>query len=106
MADYQMLGELLGLPNVSVLGYQIIGNERIEVQIRSSLEAALCPECQQLSTQIHDTAEAQTLWDLPIWDRQCWLRYAFGGRGALLVRTAAGRFSHGGMLRGRFWSVI
>jgi transposase len=76
MADCQILGELLGLPNVSVLGYQIIGNERIEVQIRSSLEAALCPDCQQISTQIHDTAEAQTLRDLPIWDRQCWLRYA------------------------------
>ena len=39
MADYQMLGELLGLPHVSVLGYQITGNERIEVQIRCSLAA-------------------------------------------------------------------
>jgi transposase len=76
MADYQMLGELLGLPNVSVLGYQMLGSERIEVQIRSSLEAAWCPECQQVSTQLHDTAEPQTLRDLPIWDRQCWLRYA------------------------------
>lgn len=76
MADYQMLGELLGLPNVNVLNYQIIGGERIEVQIRSSLEAGLCPDCQQVSTQIHDTAETQTLRDLPIWDRQCWLRYA------------------------------
>ncbi len=76
MVDYQMLGELLGLPNVSVLGYQISGNERIEVQIRSSLAAALCPDCQQLSTQVHDTAEAQTVRDLPMWDRHCWLRYA------------------------------
>jgi transposase len=72
MADYQMLG----LPNVSVLKYQIIGSERIEVQIRSSLEAALCPDCQRISTQIHDTAETQTLRDSPMWDRQCWLRYA------------------------------
>jgi transposase len=76
MAAYQMLGELLGLPNIHVLGYQISGNERIEVQIRSSLEAALCPECHQISTQLHDTAESQTLRDLPIWDRQCWLRNA------------------------------
>ena len=76
MADCQMLCELLGLPNIHVLGYQIVGNERIEVQIRSSLEAALCPDCQQISTQIYDTAEAQTLRDLPMWDRQCWLRYA------------------------------
>jgi transposase len=76
MADYQMLSELLGLPHVTVLGYQLNGSEGIEVQIRSNLAAALCPDCGQLSTQLHDTAEAQTLRDLPLWDRQCWLRYA------------------------------
>jgi hypothetical protein len=69
-------GKLLGLPHIGVLGYQIPGNGRTEVQIRSSLEAALCPDWQQISTQIHDTAAAQTLRDLPIWDRQRWLRFA------------------------------
>lgn len=76
MADYQILSELLGLPHVTVLGYQLKGPARIEVQIRSNLAAALCPDCEQISTQLHDTAEAQTLRDLPLWDRQCWLRYA------------------------------
>jgi transposase len=76
MADCQLLGELVGLPNVQVLSYQLIGTERIEVQIRSSLEAALCPDCQQVSAQLHDTAELQTVRDLPMWARQCWLRYA------------------------------
>lgn len=76
MADYQMLGELLGLPNVTVLDYQLTGHDRIDVQIRSSLAVAMCPTCQQVSTQVHDTAEAQTLRDLPMWGRQCWLRYA------------------------------
>lgn len=76
MADYQMLGELLGLPNINVLDYKLIGTERIEVQIRSSLAVAVCPDCQQVSTQVHDTAEAQTVRDLPMWGRQCWLRYA------------------------------
>lgn len=76
MADCQLLGELLGLPNIQVLSYQIIGTERIEVQMRSRLGAALCPDCQQVSTQIHDTAELQTLRDLAMWERQCWLRYA------------------------------
>jgi len=61
---------------VKALRYQITGDERIEVFIESSLEAAVCPECQQVSTQIHDTAELQTIRDLPMWDRQCWLRYA------------------------------
>jgi hypothetical protein len=45
MADYQMLGELLGLSNVTVLGYQMVGRDRIEVQVGSSLAAAVCPKC-------------------------------------------------------------
>ena len=36
----------------------------------------LCPDCQQVSAQLHDTAELQTVRDLPMWARQCWLRYA------------------------------
>jgi transposase len=76
MADYQLLAELLGLPNGQVVGYQIINAERIEVRIESRLDAALCPHCQQVSTQMHDTAEPQMLRDLAIWGRECWLRYA------------------------------
>ena len=76
MANYQIPNELLGLPNVKAVSYQIAGDERIEVFIESSLGAGVCPECQQVSTQIHDTAELQTIRDLPMWDRQCWLRYA------------------------------
>ena len=76
MANYQIPNELLGLPNVKAVSYQITGDELIEVFIESSLGAGVCPECQQVSTQIHDTAELQTIRDLPMWDRQCWLRYA------------------------------
>jgi transposase len=76
MADYQIPNELLGLPNVKAVRYQITSPERIEVCIESSLEAAVCPDCQQVSPQIHDTAEPQMIRDLAIWDRQCWLRYA------------------------------
>jgi transposase len=71
MANYQIPNELLGLPNVKAVSYQITGDERIEVFIESSLGAGVCPECQQVSTQIHDTAELQTIRDLPMWDRQC-----------------------------------
>ena len=76
MADYQIPAELLGLANVKAVSYQIMSAERIEVFIESSLEAAVCPDCQQVSTQIHDTAEPQMIRDLATWDRQCWLRYA------------------------------
>lgn len=76
MADYQLLDELLGLANVQVASYQIINSERIEVHIESGLAAAVCPTCQRVSSQIHDTAEPQLLRDLAIWGRACWLRYA------------------------------
>jgi len=76
MADYQLLAELLDLPHVQVAGYQILNSERIEVRIESRVDAAVCPNCQRVSAQIHDTAEPQTLRDLTIWGRQCWLRYA------------------------------
>ena len=76
MADYQIPDELLGLPHVQAVSYQIISAERIEVCIQSRLDAAVCPECQRVSMQMHDTAEPQTLRDLPIWGRHCWLRYA------------------------------
>jgi transposase len=76
MADLQLFKALLGLANVNVVNYQLLNAERIEVGVESSLDAALCPTCQRVSTQIHDTAELQTLRELPIWGRQCWLRYA------------------------------
>jgi transposase len=76
MADYLIPDELLGLPNVKAVSYQITSAERIEVCIESRLDVAVCPDCQRVSGQIHDTAEPQTLRDLTIWGRQCWLRYA------------------------------
>jgi transposase len=76
MADFQLINDLWGLANVTVVHYQLLPDERIEVGIESNLAAALCPTCQRVSTQVHDTAELQTLRDLPIWGRQCWLRYA------------------------------
>jgi len=76
MADFQLLHALLGLAHVSIVNYQLVNAERIEVGVASRLDAALCPTCQRVSTQVHDTAEWQTLRDLPIWGRQCWLRYA------------------------------
>ena len=94
MADYEIPDELLGLPNVKAVSYQITSAERIEVYIESRLDAAVCPNCQRVSTQIHDTAEPQTLRDLAIWGRQCWLRYAFGGPGALSAPPAIARLSN------------
>jgi transposase len=74
MAEYPILTELLNLPNVKVVHYQLVGQNRINLFVESTLPMALCPTCQQASTSLHDQGEPQMLRDLSIWDRRCWLR--------------------------------
>jgi len=74
MAEYPVLTELLNLSNVKVVHYQLVGQNRINLFIESILPTALCPECQQPSSSVHDVGEPQMLRDLSIWDRRCWLR--------------------------------
>jgi transposase len=74
MADYSIITELLNLSNVKVVHYQLVGQNRINLFVEATLEMALCPECHQASTVIHETGEPQMIRDLAIWDRQCWLR--------------------------------
>lgn len=76
MPDDQLLTELLGLPQVQVSHYRLQGAEQIELMVASSLPAAVCPQCQQISTLVHDTSAPQRLRDLPIWGRSCWLAWA------------------------------
>ena len=76
MANYDMLTELLDLPNVRVTHYQLVGKHRLNLFVESTLEAAVCPNCQQVSLAMHDTSEPQMLRDLPIWNRRCGLWYA------------------------------
>ena len=74
MAEYPILTELLNISNVKVVHYQLVGQNRINLFVESTLPMALCPNCQQASTSMHDLGEPQLLRDLPIWDRRCWLR--------------------------------
>ena len=74
MADYSVLTELLNLSNVKVVHYQLVGQNRINLFVESTLEMALCPDCQQASTTIHEVGGPQMIRDLPIWERDCWLR--------------------------------
>jgi len=74
MADYSILTELLNLSNVKVMHYQLVGPSRINLYVESILPTALCPNCQQPSSSVHDVGEPQLLRDLPLWDRRCWLR--------------------------------
>lgn len=76
MTTNDLLTELLDLPHARVIAYQREGSARLKVSIESTLPAAVCPDCQQLSQVVHQVGEAQWLRDLPIWDRPCWLAYA------------------------------
>jgi transposase len=76
MADYAVLTELLDLHNLRVVHYQLIGSERINLYVEPTLEMAVCPECGQVSVEIHETSEPQMVRDLSILNRRCWLRYA------------------------------
>jgi len=75
MAQYAHLTELLGLANVQVTHYQLVGPDRLNLFIASTVAAGVCPTCQQLSLAVHDYGEPQLIRDLPIWNRRCWLRY-------------------------------
>ena len=76
MANYPLLTELLDLPNIQVTHYQLVGQHRLNLLVESTVEAAVCPNCQQLSLAVHEVSEPQMLRDLPIWKRRCWLRSA------------------------------
>lgn len=75
MPEHSLLTQLLELPNVRVIGYDLINRDRLDVTIESTLVAAVCPSCQQISEVTHGHAEQQLIRDLSIWQRQCWLRY-------------------------------
>lgn len=75
MSQYAHLTELLGLANVQVTHYQLIGPDRLNLFIESTVAAGVCPTCQQLSLAVPDYGEPQLIRDLPIWNRRCWLRY-------------------------------
>jgi len=76
MPDHQLLTELLGLPQVRVTRYELLGRDRIQLAVESSVEAAVCPDCQRVSFTLHETSKPQLIRDLPIWQRRCWLHYA------------------------------
>jgi transposase len=75
MAQYDQLTELLDLPNTRVTHYQLVGHHRLNLFVESTLAAALCPTCQQVSLAMHDRGEPQFIRDLSIWNRRCWLRH-------------------------------
>lgn len=57
--------------------FQLVGSRRIDIFVESTLEAAICPDCPQVSLDVHDVGRPQMIRDLSIWGRRrCWLVYA------------------------------
>jgi transposase len=75
MNGIETINELLGLPQIRVTDYQMVGTTGIEISIESSLVVAVCPTCRELSPQAYRKDEAQKIRDLRMWNRLCSLRY-------------------------------
>lgn len=75
MKEYDLLTTLLDLRNLRVTRYQLVGQLGINLFIESTIEAAVCPHCQELSQKVHELSPEQKLRDLSMWNRRCHLHY-------------------------------
>ena len=75
MNNNELLNKLLGIPKLHVVQSDFLGEERLNLIVVSTLPVASCPDCGRVSNQVHDESEAQTIRDLAIAERQCYLVY-------------------------------
>ena len=75
MNELKIVTELLGLAHVGVTNYRMKGQNEIEISLETTLEAAVCPDCGELSVTMQRKDEAQSIRDLTMWNRRCTLRY-------------------------------
>jgi transposase len=75
MNTSELLNRLLGIQKLQVVKSDFIGEEKLLLEVVSTLSVASCPECGRVSDQIHDASEAQLIRDLSIAERRCYLVY-------------------------------
>jgi len=75
MNNNELLNRLLGIQKLYVVKSDFIGEEKLHLEVVSTLSVASCPECGWVSDQVHDEGEAQMLRDLSIVERQSYLVY-------------------------------
>ncbi|HEX6303714.1 MAG TPA: transposase family protein [Anaerolineales bacterium] len=75
MDNNQFLNELLNLEKLQVTDAEFAGSEQVTLFVESTLVAGMCPNCNQVSTKIHDLSEVQMIRDLSIGERRCYLSY-------------------------------
>jgi transposase len=75
MSDQDFLSELLGIAKLRVTGTEFIGAEQIKLIVESIDEASICPECRQISIQVHGLCDELLIHDLAYGERRCYLNY-------------------------------
>ena len=75
MNKNEFLNELLNLEKLQVTGTEFAGAEQVTLFVESMLAAAICPNCNQISTKVHDLSAVQMIRDLSIGERRCYLSY-------------------------------
>jgi transposase len=71
----RLLTELLDLPHVRVVGYELPDEDTIVLDIEFEMPVAMCPGCQKISSSIHSYVPPRMVRDLDMWNRQCYLRF-------------------------------
>jgi len=75
MNNNELLNKLLGISKLLVMKSDFIGEERLHLEVASTLAIASCPDCGQVSDLVHDESDVQMIRDLSIAERQCFLVY-------------------------------
>lgn len=75
MNHNEFLNELLNLEKLKVRQAEFSGAKQVTLFVESTLVAAVCPNCNQVSTKVHDLSAAQMIRDLSIGERRCYMSY-------------------------------
>ncbi len=70
-----LLTQLLALPSVQVVGYELPADDRVLLELELDLPVAPCPRCGELSRAVHSYGAPRTVRDLEVWGRACYLRF-------------------------------
>ena len=66
MNHNEFLNELLHLEKLQVAEAEFAGAEQVTLFVESTLVAAICPNCNQVSTKVHDLSAMQMIRNYPL----------------------------------------
>ena len=75
MNNNDFVNKLLNLDKVQVTDTEFADDEKVTLFVESAHEITVCPDCGQVSNNVHDLSEVQMIRDLSIAERRCYLSY-------------------------------